>query len=600
MRRAIPLLLLLLLLLLLSLLAGCVGKEPEDTTVAAPATSTATGAVTTAGTTPPTTADPRPPRTPEYYTVTFDPSGGVATFVRRVDANAKAVTLPTAPVREGQTFLGWFYEDGKPYHGEIIVRDTRLTARFAPLAHTVRFAVGEGASAAFETTLVANGQALTDFPTALRPTEYASGWYYDAALTRPYGGEPITAPVTLYPRYTPYTALGQTTLPAIHITTEGGAAITSKDDYLRATVTLSGSDIGDTLTGVGAKIRGRGNSTWKYFGKKPYRLKLDSAADLLGLGRERDFVLLANAGDPTLLHNALFFSLAASLGDTVTSRYAFVSLYLNGAYEGVYLLCEQNEVGDERVPIDDGESGEVDCGYLVEFGGNAADPERYGFPLPAVTHNGVTYKFRDSFVATVKSPDSDVLTAEQKVYIRNYTVAVNRAIFTGDFESFTELCDLDSFVRAFIVNEMMMNSDLDFSLYFYKPAGGKLTYGPMWDADQSAGTSIKCGTRTDGVYVSRFESWLTSLWQMPEFREAVKAMWEAHREELSSLPDLAQDMADAMQADIDRNYTRHPLGVPYWRICPEHLSYTTYEEHLTFLCDWLEARFLWLDSEITQ
>ena len=587
------------LILLAALLVACGEGEPEATSGTAMTTPPARTTAPIATSAPAvTTADPRPGRTPEYYTVTFDPAGGVAPFTRRVDAAAKAVTLPAAPAREGQTFLGWFYEDGTPYHGEIIVRDTRLTAHYAARAHTVRFAVGSEATATFTSTRVADGAVLRDIPHVLRPNEVADGWYYDAEATRPYGGEPITADLTLYPRYRQYAGVGVTALPAIHISTEGGAPILSKEDYVRATVTLTGGTVGDTLNGAGAKIRGRGNSTWRYFDKKPYRIKLDTAADLCGLGRERDFVLLANAGDPTMLHNALYFSLAAALGDTVTSRYAFVSLYLNGAYEGVYLLCEQNEVGDTRVPIDDGERGEADCGYLVEFGGGTADGESFSFTLPPVTVNGVTYEYREGFAATLKSPEAEVMTEAQKAYIRDYTVRVNRAIFAGDFATFAELCDLDSFVRAFIVNEMLLNNDLDYSTYFYKPAGGKLCFGPLWDADQSAGTSLKCGTRTDGIYVSRFDCWLTSLWQMPEFRAAVREVWQENREYFAALPQLAEEMATAMQADIDRNYTRHPLGVPYWRICPEHLAYTTYEEHLGFLTDWLTARFAWLDNEI--
>ena len=609
MRRILPLTALLLLALLL---VACGGNAPEVTSAPA-VTSTYAEATTPAATTPPaettapatsttapavTTADPRPPRTPQQYTVTFDPVGGGATIVKTVAADAKTVTPPADPVREGLTFLGWFYDNGTPYHGEIIVRDTRLTAHYAALAHTVRFIVGSEATAAFTSTRVADGAVLTDIPHVLRPNEVVEGWYYDAEATRPYGNEPITADLTLYPRYRRYAGVGVTALPAIHITTEGGAPILSKEEYIRATVTLEGGTVGDGLNGAGAKIRGRGNSTWRYFDKKPYRIKLDTAADLLGLGRERDFVLLANAGDPTMLHNALYFSIAATLGDTVTSKYAFVSVYLNGAYEGIYLLCEQNEAGDNRVPIDDGESGLADCGYLVEFGGNTADGESYSFPMPAVTHNGMTYEFREGFAATLKSPESDVMTEAQRAYIYDYTVRVNRAIFTGDFATFTSLCDLDSFVRAFIVNEMMMNNDLDYSVYFYKPAGGKLCFGPLWDADQSAGTSLKCGTRTDGFYVSRYESWLTSLWQMPEFRAAVKEVWQANRAYFAALPALAEEMATAMQADLDRNYTRHPLGRPYWRICPEHIGYTTYEEHFAFLADWLAARYAWLDAEI--
>ena len=45
------------------------------------------------------------------------------------------------------------------------------------------------------------------------------------------------------------------------------------------------------------QIRGRGNYTWDWFEKKPYRIKLDKKAPLLGFNKSKHFVLLAHADD---------------------------------------------------------------------------------------------------------------------------------------------------------------------------------------------------------------------------------------------------------------------------------------------------------------
>ena len=432
------------LLLILPLLALCIaaailipslfgGTPPVTATTA----TTATTPATTTTATPPSTVSPTlspPSPSATYYTVTFSVNGQEHTV--RIDTGACAAPLPEDPVLEGYTFIGWTYDDGaqeRPYHGEVIASNCILTARFAESAHTVTFAIGADAEALFTEARIASGDAVTDFPRVYKKNRTVSGWYLDAALTAPYTGTPITESTTLYPAYTDYVTGAKTAIPAIHITTEGGVPILSKEDYVRATVTVVGGESGDALSEVGARIRGRGNSTWRFFDKKPYRLKLDAAADLLGLGREKDFVLLANAGDPTMLHNYTFFGLAKLLGDTVTTNATFVSLYLNGEYCGMYLLCEQCEVSEERVPIDEGKSGLADVGYLIEFGGNTQDPPKYSFTLGAVKANGATHAWRTGFYATVKSPDEQTITSAQKSYIKNYLNRVNTAIFSGEW-----------------------------------------------------------------------------------------------------------------------------------------------------------------------
>ncbi len=59
----------------------------------------------------------------------------------------------------------------------------------------------------------------------------------------------------------------------------------------------------EDLSETGMQIRGRGNSTWLHAAKKPFKIKLESKADIFGLGANKHWVLLANAMDPTLIHN---------------------------------------------------------------------------------------------------------------------------------------------------------------------------------------------------------------------------------------------------------------------------------------------------------
>ena len=382
-------------------------------------------------------------------------------------------------------------------------------------------------------------------------------------------------------------------VPTIRITTVGSAPITSKEDYIKATVSLE--DSGQDFENYSAKIRGRGNSTWLYFDKKPYRLKFNTAVDLFGMGESKDYVLLSNAMDMSMLNNYAAFTLGDIFGMEYNCQCEFVNVFINGTYEGLYLLTEQIEVGKNRVDIGGKNSTEVDTSYLVEFGGGVSSDEVYKFNVGAVVVGNKVYQWRDYFFGAVKSPD--VVSKAQLNFISNYVNEVNDAIYRKDFERFCQLCDLDSFVSNVLVNEISLASDFDYCFYMYKKAGGKLYLGPIWDFDQGFGISTKNGNTFEGLTVSKYTCWVTALLEMPEFYEAAREKWIEHYDEIHSLPDHLMDKSAEIRKDINRNFLRHDvLGKPYWRQTPEMAEFVTYNEFRNRLVYWLEDRIAWLDG----
>jgi hypothetical protein len=79
-----------------------------------------------------------------------------------------------------------------------------------------------------------------------------------------------------------------------------------------------------------------------------------------------------------------------------TTTVQFVELYLNGQYDGVYLLCEQTEVGSTRVDISD-DLDNTDTGYLIEL--DARAPDEGTLDREYFTIDGTHY--------AVKSPDPE-------------------------------------------------------------------------------------------------------------------------------------------------------------------------------------------------
>lgn len=106
-----------------------------------------------------------------------------------------------------------------------------------------------------------------------------------------------------------------------------------------------------------AEIKLRGNST-AYRPKRPFKLKLGTKKDLLGLGendgksyKSKHWVLLANDIDHTLLRNKLLYDFSGDIGTEFYFHSTNVAVIYNGEYKGVYQLCEHRRVDEGRIDI---------------------------------------------------------------------------------------------------------------------------------------------------------------------------------------------------------------------------------------------------------
>ena len=100
-------------------------------------------------------------------------------------------------------------------------------------------------------------------------------------------------------------------------------------------------------------IKGHGNYTWRNYPKKSYRLKLDDKQPLMGMPKNRHFVLLAHYDDfLARMKNTMGFELSRRIGLAYTPAQQSVELVINGKYMGLYFLTEKVRVGKQRVNIE--------------------------------------------------------------------------------------------------------------------------------------------------------------------------------------------------------------------------------------------------------
>lgn len=379
-------------------------------------------------------------------------------------------------------------------------------------------------------------------------------------------------------------------LPVVSITTENGASITSKETYINCVITVLDTE-DDTyhVCEEGAQIRGRGNSTWNKFDKKPYKIKFNTKQNLFDNGKAKDWVLLADYIDNALIRNMLAYEVAEEL-DTLraTPDCQSVEVYLNGEYRGVYLLCEQIEINNHRVEICEDETL-VDTGYLVEMDG-WSDPVQVKVPD----------QLKSDRKYTIKAPDSDVITAEQKAFIEQYLKDCIAAIRGDDYERVKELLEVESFAEAYIIYELFKNPDTNYSsLYFYKDAGGKLVCGPVWDFDMSIGNVNHKGNgvfeNTKTLWSKENCPWFNALLNHEEFVALVGEKLLYYKgvilETLERKYEYIYAHADAYKKNFEK---WDVIGKNTWTNPPYIVKIKTWEEHVEYTKQYLDASLSYL------
>ena len=337
--------------------------------------------------------------------------------------------------------------------------------------------------------------------------------------------------------------LVDTGLPVIYIDTQDAQPITSKDDYINGTIIIK-QDYRVLYEEQTMRIRGRGNSTWTHQ-KKPYRIKLDKATDFFGMGSDRDWALLANFCDKTLLRTGIAFHLSKAMNFPWTPDAKFVELVLNGHYLGNYQLVEHVKQSSQRVNVSN-------AGYIIQVD-NYYQQEPKWFVTDLVDGSW-------SFGYSFKHPDYEDLTEEQFSYIENYMNEFESILTSGEFNTgYQKYIDLDSFVRWFLFQNIIANLDTNPYIYKYdNTANSKLHMGPVWDFDWSMGIGWYDGPRPRPAGYWVWNHWYYSkLLTDTAFVNALQTLWNANkttlqREVLNYIAEAKREIYESQKVNFRR------------------------------------------------
>lgn len=376
-------------------------------------------------------------------------------------------------------------------------------------------------------------------------------------------------------------------LPIISIYTEDSKAISTKEEYVKCKVSVSNTDSEYILSDENGKIKLRGNTTSK-LPKSPYKLKFDEKIDLFGNGKSKTWTLIANYMDCSLIRNYIAYSLGAEFDNlNFTTSFKNAEVYVNGKYDGVYLICEQVEAGTNRVDIDENYDS-ADTGYLIEMDSRA----------PQEGYENIDYfSIREGELVTnyaIKSPDpeEDGFSGAHVEFIKNYVQQCMTALDGNDFEDVCALMDVYSFADGYILDELLHCVDIGYSsFYMYKDKDGKLSRGPIWDYDLSIGNCSyqDNAVKPDYLWAKQANLWYTKLFKFDEFSEIV-----ANR--LSELEDVITTVIENCHKEVlnhkdsfNRNFERWKiLGKKSTDYSPKNIyKIKTWEGHVDYVINWL-------------
>jgi len=355
---------------------------------------------------------------------------------------------------------------------------------------------------------------------------------------------------------------------------EGGQTIYDSGDYE------------DDRSGLTFKIRG--NST-AWLSKKPYKLKLQQKADLIGLidgadenrsplylpttvsalNEDKDWIMLKMKDN--FINTPLGLMVNDGVGLQWTPRCRFVNLMINGEYRGLYCLIESVKRSRGRLNVD------YD-GFIVE-------DDIFWWNEPTY------FKANDGNHYTFTFPDADEVSTEQKEYARRCINELDKSIDDGTYD---QVADLESLVAWLLAHDILGSSDPFGSNIFItkkdSKESSKLTMGNLWDFDwvmripkswsyehTMLSNCIRLLHNSNKQYVRRY-------------REQWESVGLPLVDTLAAIVDsfAVSDEAQAIQRSLDVDYNT-------WEKCGYHVSTITASAK-----KWFTRRKEWMSDAVAQ
>lgn len=373
-------------------------------------------------------------------------------------------------------------------------------------------------------------------------------------------------------------------------------------DYLESFI----EDAIDANGNTNLEIKVRGNSTADAE-KRPYRLKFASKKtstdgqahkhDLLGYGyAKRNWTLLANVNDKSLLRNALTYHIGQAVGMPFSAGYKFVDLVINNEYRGTYQISDHCEVDADRINVN------ADTGWYVEFQGRN---DMCDYPM-CFAEGGV--------LMNINNPEPDdendanqcaaIINPMKDWFLNTWKKAFSTG-FSNPATGWRAYNDEETLLKFWIATEFTGDYDGLMSVKAYREADGKLCWGPLWDKDLAFGNWDSMGA-PDGKLVAHLkqasciQAYFENLTKDPTFMAHAKEVLDnlisggIKATLLAKIDEMAEVVRETQKLNHDK-WGDHPSGAFG---CVDGLA--DYQAYVDQLKNWLSARIDYVQQRFAQ
>jgi spore coat protein CotH len=320
--------------------------------------------------------------------------------------------------------------------------------------------------------------------------------------------------------------------------------------------------------------------------KKSYSFSLEEPWPLAGLRTNAHWILNAAYIDRSLMRHKLSYDLFRSLSTKEHPRFAvasrFVEVYLNGEYNGAYLLMERADRQLFELRSYHTNDFRHACIYkAVDHAANFARRDHAGYeqrePDPATLPYWQPLELFNQFVST--APDTNFFALPKGIAAR---LDLDNAV---DFHLLVLLtCNSDGITKNFFLARNGQETGPTVNQrFFFAPWDYDGTFGRNWDARPyplKAWLSNHLFERLleDEAYHKKFAARWRQLRQHEFAAKTIQEMMDAN----------ARTLGEAAQ----RNAQRWPTTRGRY---PDQL---TFEQDVAQMKTWIEARLDWLDQTI--